>query len=291
MKKEVLSYKIFLILGLLVIAVAVYYFVYFQYSQRGFLQVDFLNVGQGDAALISTPDSKKILIDAGPDLTILSKLNRYFSFFDRRIDLMILTHSDADHITGAIDILKRYDVGAILFNGTKNNSVYYQELLKTVFQKQIPIYVAYSGQVVKMGDGVVFKIFSPLENLFAKRVKDENFSSIVGKLIFVKNSFLFMADAPQKLEQKLLALDLSSDVLKVSHHGSKTGSSFDFLRKVNPAFSIISVEKKNKYGHPHQEVLERLNNIGTKILRTDLFGDIQIQSNGNNLLLTCEMNC
>lgn len=291
MEQKFLLKYIFLIVFLLLITTVIYYYLYIQFKPNN-LVVNFLDIGQGDATLIITPKFYKILIDVGPDLTILSKLSKYLLFFDNKIDFIILTHPDIDHIAGAVDVLKRYKVGAILFNGVSKNHIYYQEFLKIVYKKQIPIFVVSEGQVIKLSDGVNFKILSPSENLLTEKLKkDDNLTSIVAKLIYNNNSFLFTADAPDSLEKELLKFDLKSDILKVAHHGSKTSSSIDFLRAVKPIFSVISVGINNKYGHPYQIVLERLKSINSKILRTDINGDIQIISDGSNLIVNCQLNC
>lgn len=291
MEQKFLLKYIFLIVFLLLITTVIYYYLYIQFKPNN-LVVNFLDIGQGDATLIITPKFYKILIDVGPDLTILSKLSKYLLFFDNKIDFIILTHPDIDHLAGIVDVLKRYKVGAILFNGVSKDHIYYQEFLKIVYKKQIPIFVVSEGQVIKLSDGVNFKILSPSENLLTEKLKkDDNLTSIVAKLIYNNNSFLFTGDAPDSLEKELLKFDLKSDILKVAHHGSKTSSSIKFLETVKPIFSVISVGINNKYGHPYQIVLERLKSINSKILRTDINGDIQIISDGSNLIVNCQLNC
>ncbi len=254
-------------------------------------------MGQGDSTFIVTPQNHQILIDGGPDSTVVGKIAKQIPFWDRSIDLAILSHPEKDHMSGLIEILKRYKVDYILWSGVKMNSSEYLEWLKVLVaqkNKRAKIITAFAGQNIKVGD-LKIKILSPSENLFAQDFsKSANETSVVAKLNYGKNSFLFVGDIDSVEEKKLVEksqlanshelVNLKSDVLKVAHHGSKYSSSDIFLKEVNPKFAVIEVGK-NSYGHPTQETLSRLQNIGAKIFRTDQSGDIFFQSNGQNLFM------
>ncbi len=250
----------------------------------GFLEVNFFDVGQGDAIFIVSPQRHQILIDGGPSSIILEKLASEMPFWDRTIDLIILTHPERDHISGLIAVLKRYKVENILWTGVIRDTAEYQEWLKLIKAKRPKIFLAKTGQKIK-ATGIAVTILYPFENLEGKVLKDSNNTSIVSKLTFGENSFLFTGDIYKNGEGLLLnqvKQSLDSEVLKVSHHGSKTSSGEEFIAEVSPEIAVISVGKDNKYGHPHREVLDTLTKYGIRVLRTDENGDIKIISDGKN---------
>lgn len=254
------------------------------------LEVDFLNVGQGDAVFIETPNGQQILIDGGPDSTILQKLAKEMPFWDRTIDLIILSHPEKDHMAGLIDVLKRYRVENILWTGVVRDTPEYKEWSDLIKKERAQIEIAKAGEKIRLssesGKLIYFNILNPQGDSSGQELKDSNDTSIVADLIFNDTSFLFTGDISSAVEQKLASASLSikSDVLKVSHHGSKYSTSDYFLEKVAPAIAVIEVGK-NSYGHPTQEVLEKLENFGIKTLRTDLNGDIKIISNGKYYII------
>ena len=253
------------------------------------LKVDFLDVGQGDAIFIETPQLHQILIDGGPGLAVLEKLQKFMPFYDRTIDVIILTHPDKDHIEGLLEVLKRYKIDYILWTGIKRNTFGYQEWIKILDRAEkinkTKIITDILNKQIKVGN-VFITLLYPLEDLTGNNIKNtSNDTSIVSKLIFGKNTFLFTGDISSKAEKELVSkgINLKSDVLKVAHHGSKYSSSNEFLASVKPNIAVISVGK-NSYGHPTAETLQRLENFGIKVLRTDKDDDIEIMSDGNNLL-------
>ncbi len=292
--------KLFLLLILFITTILVWIAV-FIISQDDFLEVNFFDIGQGDSIFIETPKGNQILIDGGPDSTILEKLGKEMPFWDRTIDLVILTHPEKDHIKGLLEVLKRYQVENILWTGVSCSSSLCREWQDLILKEGANIKIAQAGQVLKMGKGVYFNILYPFENLEGKEVKNLNNTSIVFRLVFRENSFLFTGDTSKSIEYQLLIcanswsnsgkfLILDSDVLKVGHHGSKTSSSQEFLEKVSPEIAVIQAGKDNSYGHPHQEVLETLAKYDIKVLRTDLNGDIKIISNGIKLYEKCSVS-
>lgn len=278
---------IYSILGILICSNILAWLALFDLSRPQPLEVTFFDIGQGDAIFIETPQRHQILIDGGPSSKILEKLGKELPFYDRSIDLIILTHPDPDHLNGLVEVLKSYKIKMACFNGAKGTNPAFSEFEKKILKNKIPLVVLYNGRKIRIGEKIYFSIFSPFESFEGKEVSDFNTSSIVAKLVFGQNEFLFTGDAPKSIEKTLIEsnLNLDSDILKVGHHGSKTSTTDIFLDKVSPDIAVISVGKNNQYGHPHPEVLERLEKYGIKVLRTDLDGDIKIFSDGENLKL------
>jgi len=241
------------------------------------LEIYFFDIGQGSAIMASAPNENQILIDGGPSAAILPKVEESLPFGDKRIELLILTHPDADHLNGLIEVLKRYEVATILQTGIKDDSAQYAEWARIIKEKNIPVYFARLGQNIKAADNLEIRILAPFSSLEGKEISNTNDSSIVGKIIYGESSLLFTGDASNILESQMIlaGFDLEADILQVGHHGSKTSTSAEFLQKVSPDFSVIQVGLKNRYGHPSQETLDRLKNFLT--LRTDLSGDIKFE--------------
>ncbi len=280
---------IFIILGGLLCLNIFAWVVVYDLDQAEFLEVNFFDVGQGDSIFIETPERHQILIDGGPTSIILGKLAEALPFYDRSIDLIILTHPDYDHISGLIEVLKRYKVENILWTGVKENTAEYKEWLRIIEKEKSKIIIAKAGQLIDFGNQSIdgnqhVEILYPSESLENQEIENSNNTSIVTRLVFGETSFLFTGDSYKSVEKKLIENDvnLDSDILKIGHHGSRNSSSEEFIEKISPEIAVISVGKDNKYGHPHQEVLETLNKYGIRVLRTDQDGDIKIISNGKN---------
>jgi len=273
----------------------------FALSQRPALKVSFLDVGQGDSVFIETPQNHHILIDGGPNSAVLEKMGKLLPFWDKTIDLVILTHPEKDHMTGIMNILQKYNVKNFLWTGVVKEGEENKKLAELLNKAQNPstnfltaslnikpettkVIIAQAGQEIRAGDVVIDTLF-PLENLDGKEIKNtSNDTCVVSKLIFKNSSFIFACDISFSGEKKILDAgeNVSANVLKVAHHGSKYSTSELFLENVKPEVAVIEVGKNN-YGHPTSEVLQRLEKFGIKIFRTDKNGDIQIISDGNNL--------
>jgi len=292
----------FFILGLLIFLNILAWLAVYDLNKPQLLEVNFFDVGQGEAIFIETPSRHQILIDGGPSSVILEKLTENLPFWDRTIDLIILTHPEHDHLAGLIEVLKRYKVENILWTGVVRDTAEYKEWVKLIKNEGAEIKIAQAGQKINLSTYEVdryMEVLYPFENLEGQEFKNSNNTSIVAKLIFgtppthhppasrVPTSFLFTGDAYKSVEKKLMdkKTDLASDVLKVGHHGSKTSNSEAFIKHVSPEIAVISVGKDNPYHHPHQETLDTLEKYGIKILRTDKNGDIKIISNGINLMM------
>lgn len=285
-----------LILGFLVCLNLFTWFVIYNINKTQFLEVIFFDVGQGDTIFIETPQNQQILIDGGPDFTILEKLAKEMPFYDRTLDLIILTHPEKDHLAGLLEVLKRYKIENILWTGIVRETPEWQEWESLIKKEGAQIKIVKAGQKITFETGeskIIFNIFHPFENLEGQKFENSNDTSIVASLVFGDVSFLFTGDITKEVERELVIREnscsnsckftsLDSEVLKVAHHGSKTSSSQEFLNKVLPRIAVIQVGKNN-YGHPTSEVLANLSQFGIEILRTDEKGDIKIFSDGANL--------
>ncbi len=240
----------------------------------------FLDVGQGDAELVVLPGGVKILIDAGPNNRILNQLSSIFSPFERYIDLIVLSHPQTDHFTGLIDVLKRYQAGAFISNGQEGTAQSFKDLEKIIKGNKIKTLILSEGDKIRYQDNY-FEILSPSKNLLLSN--ELNDATLVMKLTSQNFKTLFTGDTSSLVENYLLQkYDLDIDVLKVAHHGSKFSSTENFLKSISPKISIIEVGK-NSYGHPTEEVLNRLSMIGTQIFRTDQDGTIKLIINDRGI--------
>jgi competence protein ComEC len=277
------KFYIFLIAIVFIVIAAFLGFFYFLHQPQK-LEVDFLDVGQGDAELIKTPFGQNILIDGGPDNTILKRLAENLPLWDRKIDLMILTHSHADHVAGLVDVLQRYKVEKVLYAGVSEGDPAYDSWLEMIKKKNIPTIIVDRPQTIALGENLKFKILFPLQSLVGQGAENLNNTSIVALLENRNVEMLFMGDAEQTEEQELIksGADIWAQVLKVGHHGSDTASSEELLNKVKPEIAIIPVGK-NDFGLPSLRVIKRLERIGAKVLRTDEKGTIVLTSTGDGV--------
>ena len=256
-----------------------------------YLRVYFLDVGQGDAEFIQAPNGNQVLIDGGPDDKIIQELGKIMPFDDRSIDLLILTHPHADHVNGLIEVLKRYKVDKIIENNVPYDSPEYIEWENEKTKAQV--IEAHAGQVVDLGDGVTLNILSPNQQSLASNEKVKNIHDymVVSRLDYGQERVLFMGDAETQLERKLVLTNnasLDAQFLKIGHHGSKTSTTQEFLDAVKPIAAFIEVGARNRYGHPTQPVLERLESSGVKYYRTDIDGRIELDMDGQNYKITVE---
>jgi len=252
-------------------------------SRGNILQVSFLDIGQGDAALIESPTGNTFLIDGGPDKSILNALGRVLPFYDKTIDVVLATHPDADHIGGIPEVMKNYSVKKFVYNGATSSTGIFRELEKEITDKKIKTEIVRTDEVFDLGGGALLKILYPDTD---PKGTDTNEYSIVAKLYYGDSTFIFTGDAPTDVLNYLTQTDgkeLKSDVLKVAHHGSRNSLSPTFLSAVAPEYSVISAGKDNSFGHPHQEILDFLNSIQSKILITYNLGDIVFTSDGQTL--------
>jgi competence protein ComEC len=284
-KSDRLSTKV-LIAGLAIAAILVWVAV--ASLPDGKLHIVFFDVGEGDAIFVQTPRGQQILIDGGPSpTTLISALGRRMPFWDRSLDLVILTHADEDHIAGLIPVLERYRVGQVLDSGYEHDNPTYERWLELISEKEIPSHLARAGMRIATGDGVELAVLHPGPELMKYTDADANNNSIVTRLVMGQVSFLLPGDIEEVVEDMLVASgqELASTVLKAPHHGSDTSSSVAFLDAVNPKLAVISVGADNRFGHPSPQVLERLEGLvgGERILRTDERGTIEVVTDGERI--------
>lgn len=261
-----------------------------QNSHRGLTFV-MLDVGQGDALFLESPTGKQIMFDGGPIRKVLGPLQKTMSPFDKSIDMLVITNPDADHIGGFLDILKNYKVNYILESGALTDSKIYQNLKEEIKKQNIRTMLARGGMRLNIGGGAFVDILFPDRNVSEWATND---GSIVARVSYGKTSIMLTGDATAKTEkiilenqkksarQDLEGFGLKTTILKVGHHGSRTSTSREFAKAVMPVYAFISNGKDNKYGHPHEDTLDTLNNLGVEIFRTDLLGNIMMKSNGIN---------
>ena len=255
------------------------------------LKVYFLDIGQGDSIFIDSPTHGRILLDGGANARVLTLLGKILPFGDKRIDAVIESHPDKDHIGGLSEVINRFDVSLFMEPGVESPSRIDDELRKNVEAKNIQGILARRGLTLDFGDGVKLVVLFPNQDVSSWETND---ASIVAKLIYGDTSFLLTGDSTKKSEYLLLGLDktiLKSTVLKAGHHGSRTSSSVPYIEAVHPDYAVISAGKDNSYGHPHKETIDTLNSVGARIVSTEDtrfglgLGTIVFLSDGHTLSL------
>ncbi len=272
-----------IVLTILFVAnVAVFFLVLFRPAESRLLTISFLDIGQGDGILITSPTGNHMIVDAGPTNSIITKLSQEISYTDRDIDIAMITNPDKDHIAGFVDIFKRYRVGRLIEAGTFNTSEVYREVKRQAGIHSVPTLRAERGTVIDLGGGVFFRILFPDRDVANLSTND---GSIVGVLEYGKVKVVFTGDAPAKIEKYLVSLHdpLDGDVLKAGHHGSKTSSSEEFLNAITPTHAVVSVGRGNTYHHPSPEVLDRFASHGITTSMTMDHGTIRLISDGERI--------
>jgi competence protein ComEC len=255
----------------------------------GRLTVNVLDVGQGDAILIETPEGQHLLIDGGASgQAVTEALGRELPFWEHTLDLVALTHPEADHLTGLVEVLDRYDVDQVLATSQRAETATYQEWRRLIRRQDVPYHEAQVGDSIDLGRGASLRVLAPDGEMLAS--EDTNDASLVLKLAWGQVSFLLAGDVEVSGEEALLAsgADLRASVLKVAHHGSLTSTSPALVRAVQPAVGVVSVGEENTFGHPSSAVLDRLG--GSLILRTDRHGTVRLSTDGERLWVQTERN-
>ncbi len=259
----------------------------FIYEQAKFndgkLHVVICNVGQGDSIFMRTPTGTDIIVDGGPDGSVLSCLSKHMPFWDRDIELMFATHPDADHVAGLVSVLQNYKV--LSFNTSKKSTdtAIYKKLRDTITQQKIPTRYIYTGDKFTLGQVQLLTLWPTTDyvDLDTPAAPTNNFG-LIQVVSYGDFKTLLTADNIAENLDKVSMSSLKIDVLKVPHHGSKTGLDSQILANLNPSLAVISVGAKNKYGHPTPFVLDLLKQFGIKTLRTDQNGEVEIISDGKS---------
>lgn len=240
------------------------------------MAVHFIDVGQGDSILLQSPNGKTMLIDGGAKFAGSNVVNYLQAQGIQRLDYVVATHPDADHIGGLIDVLQTFTIGEFINSGKSHTSETYQQLLTIINDKNIPYSEPSEGEVILSDQGINVKV------LYADAAAaDNNDASIVLRAAYNNVSFLLMGDADGQIEEQLLTkYNMASTILKAGHHGSDTSSSRSFLQEVKPEATIFSYGEANSYGHPHDTVVANVTSVGSKIYSTAQEGTISVTTNG-----------
>lgn len=252
-------------------------------AQEGILAVHFLDVGQGDSEFIELPNGETMLIDAGEaDMgkTVVDDINEIGK---TEITYLVATHPHSDHIGGLSEVLSAFDVENVYMPNAVSSSETYSAFLDAVEAENCNVIEAKNGVSIINGDSLSVEFIAPCSDEY----KDLNNYSAVVKIIYGSTTFLFMGDA-EELSEKEITASVNADVIKVGHHGSNTSSSAEFVSRVSAEYAVIECGENNSYGHPHQEIVERWEQSGAEVLRTDLLGDILISSDGTNIIYNGE---
>ncbi len=273
--------KIILLL-LLIIVILVWQTILWQSDHT--LKINILDVGQGDA-IHFRKDNVDVLVDGGPDSSLLSELGKTMPFYDKTIEYIFLTHPDSDHVTGLVELLKSYNVDQIYLTGAVSDTAIFQEFLSEIESENVPVTFVSANDEIDFGPDYYFDILWPKKDYINTEKTNTNNTSIVGKLVYKNVSMLLTGDIENNAQFDLISIyqnKLKSDIIKIAHHGSKNATSENLLQFVNPEIALILVGADNKFGHPHQETLDLLEKFQTRTFRTDFDGTITIVSDGIN---------
>ncbi len=270
----------FLFLAALFAALIVLYHDISKYD--GKLHITFFDIGQGDSALLQYQDFS-LLVDGGPGNYLSSRIGKRLPFFDRELDLVVATHPQEDHFFGLVKVTESIKVERVLVSQKESENQKYNEWIEWLERKKIPVLFAYDVDKIQVDNMFSVKVLYPKEESDVVNTKNANNSCVVLLVSFGDTDILFTCDIEEPTEKLLLekyGKKLDVEILKTAHHGSDTSSNKDFLQILTPETAIISVGKNNRYGHPSRRVLNRLEQMGVKIFRTDVDGDVELVSDG-----------
>ncbi|MGN0537343.1 MAG: ComEC/Rec2 family competence protein [Acutalibacteraceae bacterium] len=243
----------------------------------------YIDVGQGDSEFLELPNGQTMLIDASTKDQSDTIIEYIESKGYSSIDYVVATHPHTDHIGGMAAVIEHFDIGAIYMPNAETSTKTFENLLETIVDKGLKIKTAKAGVSVLDTDDLDIDILAPVQDSY----KNLNNYSAVIKVTYKDTTFLYMGDAETDVEEEITA-DVSADVIKVGHHGSDTSSSQNFVERVSPKYAIMEVGAGNSYGHPKSEIVERWENKGATVYRTDLNGNIIITSDGKNITVKTE---
>lgn len=275
------------LLSLALFSIFVWYRVYLKEHPSNILKVAYLDVGQGDSIYIEAPNGHSMLIDGGPNSIVLARLANVIPWGDHSIDVVLATHTDADHIGGLPDVLDHFNVSTIIENGATSDTKIYQHLEEKEKSHNVHKIIARKGMRVMLDTlhNIYFDILFPDRDV--SLFKETNDGSIVGKLVYGSESFMLTGDATKYTENLIMQTTpesvLHSQVLKLGHHGSHTSSSQLWLEKIHPDTTIISAGLHNRYGHPHKETLDMLDFLHIPYRATYKEGTIIYKTDGTTL--------
>jgi competence protein ComEC len=234
-------------------------------------KISFLNIGQGDSSLIVSKRGESILIDCGPNSKVIDQIESKLGYWNKKIDLLIITHGDKDHYGGCRDIIERFEVSKVMINGvfdSKNKS--YTALLEFIKTQNIQILPSLTNTYITIQDNIELQLLNPQTNLWGQEIRDDNPESVVILVRSTNNTILLTGDANEVTEGKILSQypQLDVDILKAGHHGSKTSTSDKLLDTITPKQVIISAGANNSYNHPHPDIINKLKTRNIQIQET-----------------------
>jgi len=274
----------YILLALLFISVLLFS-VILREDRNGILTFVVLDIGQGDALFIESPTGTQVLVDGGPGKALMKEISTVMPWYDRHIDMLVVTNPDKDHYEGFIPLLDKYAVDVVLESGTHSPTPEYVTFEKEMIDNKISKILARRGQIIDLGGGAYLQVLFPDRDVSGLSSND---GSIVMKLVYGDTSVLLQGDSTAKIEQYLVDLDgdnLKSTILKVGHHGSRTSTSEEYVKQVFPEWAVISAGKDNSYGHPHKETLGILSKFRVPIIGTHEVGRIVFHSDGKGFVL------
>lgn len=274
--------RVYIVLFLLLMTGVIWYSVLD--AEKQVLTVAFLDVGQGDAVFIESPAGNQMLIDGGPSRSVLRELSDVMPFFDRSLDVVLLTHPDMDHVGGLPSVLETYGVSFIFDPRITHDTAAYDAFVDFSHDEEgAQIITPRRGQIIDLGGGAYVRVLFPDRHI---PNVEANAGSVSVQLIYGDTEVLLTGDAPQSIEKYLVSIEgsgLVSDILKAGHHGSKTSTSQVFVDAVDPEYVVVSAGRDNRYGHPHAEVLEVIASAGAHVVGTYDKGTIVFESDGERV--------
>jgi competence protein ComEC len=273
---------------LLLICLNAYVWFSYTHTEPPRLRVSVLDIGQGDSILVQGPTGVQMLVDGGPDHSVLRQLPREMGLFDRSIDLVVETHPDKDHIAGLTDVFDRYAVSYFLNPGIPGVTATADGLVHAVnTEPNIHAFIARRGMRIHLGGGAYADVLYPDRDV---STLPTNEGSIVMHVVYGSTSFMLTGDAPSDIEDHLVSIDakdgeLPSTVLKAGHHGSKYSTDDAWLAALSPQYVAISAGANNKYGHPNPDAVARIKNEGAQILSTIDKGTLRFVSDGKEVVI------
>ena len=279
------AYLRWYVLLLLVISIVILALVISREDRQGILTFVMLDVGQGDALFIESPTGTQVLVDGGPNNNLMKEISHVLPWYDRHVDILIVTNPDRDHYEGFIPFLDKYNTDLVLEPGTTNPNPAYKVLEDKIAIKNIQKIIVSRGERIDLGGGAYLEILFPDRDISGLSPND---GSIVMRLVYGETSVLLQGDSTARMEEYLAVLEgeaLKSTILKVGHHGSRTSTSEKYVTAVKPLWAIISSGKDNSYGHPHKETLDTLNRLKVLTYDTCNNGDIVFKSDRKNFVL------
>lgn len=265
--------------------------IFYDFRTREFLTVVFLDVGQGDSIFIEAPNGFQIIVDGGPNSDVVRSLSKVIPYYDRSIDLLIASHSDSDHIAGFVDLMERFRITTYAQNFVEDEDALNSHIFDLIEEKKIDQVFLKSGDKIAIDpiENIYLEVLWPPENHLES---ENNDNSLIIRLVYNDISFLLTGDASIYIEENLISIlkkKILAEVLKVGHHGSKTSTAPNFVKMVDPEYAVISAGKDNRFGHPHEEVIEILlaykKSHKIKILETAVLGSIVFETDGEELWL------